>query len=584
MVAPDPRALADAPRCLDEQVVLDLIAGDLVGPSLALVERHLASCDACIEVIVRMAPALSRQTSPPTQPAKPEGKVPAAEAANRVDAEIAAFSDADDDDAAEPEPDRQQSQPGPLPSLRPGAILRDTYRIVRPIDKGGMGEVYEASHARLSGRYAVKVLPPEFAANKTMLLRFRREAQIASGLQHPNIVQVIDFHQMEDGRPYLVMEYLDGENLANLMARHGPFTLVEALPIIAQVAAALGAVHRKGVVHRDIKPPNVFIIPQLDGTRLVKLLDFGISKGNALSSVVTRQQAMMGTPQYMAPEQALRRTEDVGPATDQFALAAIVYEMLTGHPAFEGPLVSVVLYQIVHEPPPAMGGDGAFDQIETVLHRALAKKASERFSSMADFMSALTAAASPPGPRAVARPRATEDHASLAPARAMTPIPTRRRLRTAIAALIAAGIAAVVTLLMIRWINPLTDGVSGSSAPRSVGGVPGARPAPPHAIRPASVDDGVPARSGGGARVSSPGAPDPVETAASAAPSHQQRTTVPGATRGRRLTPSKQPSHVEKEPAETPRPPVLQPVPVAPPALPPQGPSPPPSSRLVEEL
>ena len=456
------RIAAKMSDCFSEQTLSDLLTGGLSGPALASAEQHLSDCAACAKQLARRAPTgLSPNTSLPTQLGPGvAARVHQANAAR--DPEPGPSSPESD-----PDPEEPDSQQGPSASLREGTILRDTYRIVRQIDKGGMGEVYEASHARLAGRYAVKVLPPEFAANKTKLLRFRREAQIASGLQHPNIVQVIDFHETDEGRPYLVMEYLDGENLAKVQASHGRFSATEALPILQQIAAALGAVHRKGIVHRDIKPQNVLVIPQQDGPPLVKLLDFGISKASAAVSVVTRQPALMGTPQYMAPEQALRRLEDIGPATDQFALALIAYEMLTGKAAFDGPLVSVVLFQIVHEPPPPMGDDSRFVRIEPVLLRALAKDPGERFASMAEFTAALTAAVHPdavsaPGLRIRAKPQ------TLGPMAWTASVLPRSRSALSATALVGVVIAAAVlsTVLRNRSSGPKMRSTAADFVPR----------------------------------------------------------------------------------------------------------------------
>ena len=284
--------------------------------------------------------------------------------------------------------DEEESPRRRQAALAAGTVLRDTYEIVRRIGQGGMGDVYEAKHARLTGRYAVKVLPPEFALNEAVLSRFHREAQIASGLQHPNIVQVIDFHETDDGTPYLVMEFLDGEDLAAWMDRRGPIPLAEAMPLVEQIGAALTAVHRRGIVHRDVKPQNVFLIPQENGRTLIKLVDFGLSKAHAPSLIVTRQPMLLGTPQYMAPEQALARGDQVGPATDQFALGAIIYQLLSGRPPFVGERISSVLYQIVHEEPPPLGA-GVDGRVEAALRKALAKRPGDRFGSMAAFIDAL---------------------------------------------------------------------------------------------------------------------------------------------------------------------------------------------------
>src|SRR5262245_39576822 len=138
-------------------------------------------------------------------------------------------------------------------TLQPGAVLQDTYRIVRRIGQGGMGEVYEATHARLSGRYAVKMLLGEFAAHPEAFARFRREAEGTSALRHPNIVQVSDFNQTPEGVTYLVMEFLEGVELSREIQRAGPFPTARAGNIIGQTASALSAAHRKGIIHRDLK-------------------------------------------------------------------------------------------------------------------------------------------------------------------------------------------------------------------------------------------------------------------------------------------------------------------------------------------
>ncbi|MES1166183.1 MAG: protein kinase [Verrucomicrobiota bacterium] len=273
-----------------------------------------------------------------------------------------------------------------------GHVLDGTYRLIRYIGEGGMGRVYEAAHARLAGRYAIKLLLEKLSANPEALARFDREARITSSLQHPNIVQVIDFNTTHDGTDYLVMELLRGESLAARLARTGPQPLRVVVDVVEQVAAGLAAAHRHGIVHRDLKPDNIFLVP-VDGktTDWAKILDFGISKARDGGRVPGAPvSALMGTPLYMAPEQCQGHTRDVNAATDQFALAAIAYEMLTGQPPFAGGTVGDVLAHVVHDDPPPMQLGGA---VEAVIGRALAKRNADRFPSVTAFASAFRVAA-----------------------------------------------------------------------------------------------------------------------------------------------------------------------------------------------
>ena len=201
-----------------------------------------------------------------------------------------------------------------------------------------MGAVYEATHARLAGRYAIKLLLLKPTVGSEAIALFAREARITSLLQHPNIVQVIDHNTTADGTEYLVMEYLAGESLAQRLVRKGPLPLDIVVGIVDQIAAGLAAAHASRVVHRDLKPDNVFLVP-VEGREAesVKILDFGISKVKGKSwGRQAPEGTVMGTPLYMAPEQIEGRVGDADAATDQFALAVIAYEMLTGHTPFHG--------------------------------------------------------------------------------------------------------------------------------------------------------------------------------------------------------------------------------------------------------
>ena len=271
--------------------------------------------------------------------------------------------------------------------LSEGQILDDTYRLLRRVGEGAMGVVYEATHARLAGRYAIKVLTQQLAEPEG-LPRFDREARITSLLQHPNVVQVIDHNTAADGTQYLVMEYLVGESLSQRLAREGRLPLDAVVDIVEQIAAGLSAAHAHGIVHRDLKPDNVFLVP-IEGrqTELVKILDFGISKRQGSLEM---SGLVCGTPQYMAPEQVEGRVLDIDAATDQFALGVIAHELLTGRNPFRGDSVAATFVRISSKSPTLVGFGR---DVDAVLARALAKSGRERFRSITEFSEAFRAAA-----------------------------------------------------------------------------------------------------------------------------------------------------------------------------------------------
>jgi serine/threonine-protein kinase len=197
------------------------------------------------------------------------------------------------------------------PSLEAGALLHGTYRIRERLASGGMGEVYAASHERLVGRFAVKVLQPEMARDRQALARFGREAVIMSGLQHPHVAQVLDFNVTDDGKPYLVMELLEGRLLQEVIDEGRPLPVVRVASIVRQIASALAAAHARGVIHRDLKPENIMLVSVGgDDEPFVKVFDFGISKVK-WSKSLTHESSIIGTPEYMSPEQALGRVESI---------------------------------------------------------------------------------------------------------------------------------------------------------------------------------------------------------------------------------------------------------------------------------
>ncbi|MFZ5786211.1 MAG: protein kinase domain-containing protein, partial [Acidobacteriota bacterium] len=273
-----------------------------------------------------------------------------------------------------------------------GLVLHDTYRLERLIGEGSMGAVYEAAHLRLRRRFAVKLLLPSAAAPAESMARFRREAEITSELGHPNIVEVVDFNRTDDGATYIVMEHLEGEDLGTRI-RRGALDLAEAESILRQAASGLQAAHELGVVHRDLKPQNLFLARRRDEV-VVKVLDFGISKVLSSQSRMTRAETLMGTPSYMAPELATGNAVDATPRTDIFGLAAIAFEMLAGQPPYVGVSVLAVLYKVVHEPTPSVRSlcPAVPASVDAVLMQAMAKDPAERFASMDELADAFSRA------------------------------------------------------------------------------------------------------------------------------------------------------------------------------------------------
>jgi serine/threonine protein kinase len=282
----------------------------------------------------------------------------------------------------------------------PGQVLARTYRIERLLGSGGMGSVYLARNVRTDGLVAIKVLQREAAENPEIFRRFQEEARICSALRHPHIVQVMDFNQDDDGSQFIVMEYLEGEELNQRLKRQGRLALDETLNIAREVCSALQAAHDQGVVHRDIKPQNIFLARTelAHGiTDIAKVLDFGISKIRRSDSQATRDLTILGTPQYMAPEAAQGRHSELDGRADQFALAVILYRALSGQLPFDSSDIMAVLYQVVHEAAPPLGplAPLAPASVVAAVERAMAKRKEDRFPTMRQFIRALDKSDSP---------------------------------------------------------------------------------------------------------------------------------------------------------------------------------------------
>jgi serine/threonine protein kinase len=248
------------------------------------------------------------------------------------------------------------------------------------LGKGGMGEVWHGEH-ELTGRpVAVKVLSDAYLGNKKVVARFGREARAASAVQHEGIVEILDQDRTDDGVPFLVMEFLDGESVGQRIKRNKRLGESETLAIMSPLLDALDAAHQAGVIHRDLKPDNVFILPGVRGDERIKILDFGISqKADEIEHRLTQEGSVLGTPHYMSPEQA-RGESNIDVRVDVYAAAVLMYECLVGEVPFDAGNYNALLQIIISRPPvpPRVKGVEMATALEQVLMAALAKRREER--------------------------------------------------------------------------------------------------------------------------------------------------------------------------------------------------------------
>jgi serine/threonine-protein kinase len=271
---------------------------------------------------------------------------------------------------------------------RTGQLVREKYRLIRLLGSGGMGAVYEAEHVVVGRRFALKFLQPELVQNEDALARFRREARAAGSLDSEHVVAVTDFDRAEDGTPFLVMEYLAGESLAELLAREGPLPVPRVVAALTQVCRGLEAAHAAGIVHRDLKPENLFVVRGKEGGDLLKILDFGVAKllRPEAGGSVTRTGAAMGTPFYMAPEQA-RGEKELDQRVDVYALGVILYELLSGQKPHPGDSYNAILAHILGQTPAPLASlrPGLPAPFTALVHRALANRPEDRPASAAEL-------------------------------------------------------------------------------------------------------------------------------------------------------------------------------------------------------
>ena len=285
-----------------------------------------------------------------------------------------------------------------------GHVFNGRYRVDAVIGIGGMGTVYRATQIAVDRPVALKVLLPLHAARTALVARFKREARAAGRLQHPNTIRLYDFGESEDGRLYMVSELLEGETLATRLARLGALTAVAAMDVASQVLRSLAEAHYLGIVHRDIKPDNLFIVPH-DGGELVKVLDFGMVKlvtGTDRLGQLTQPGIAGGTPAYMSPECA--QAQPVDARSDIYSVGVIVYEMLTGRLPFTGEDAVSAMLAHIHDPVPPLTGEAIPQDLRHFVYRCLCKNPEQRYRTALEALDALESIVrsldrAAPGPR-----------------------------------------------------------------------------------------------------------------------------------------------------------------------------------------
>jgi eukaryotic-like serine/threonine-protein kinase len=283
-----------------------------------------------------------------------------------------------------------------------GQVLDGRYKIEKVLGEGGMGIVYKAVHTSLGKALAIKVLRPEVSKNEEIVQRFRQEAQSASQIGHPHIIDISDFGTLPDGSTYFAMEYLLGKSLTVAMAEQR-FTTERTIHVVRQLAGALGAAHEIGIVHRDLKPDNVQLIDRGGQKDFVKVLDFGIAKVGGSTSKLTQAGQVFGTPHYMSPEQCAGTNVDH--RTDIYAVGVMLYEMATGKVPFDADNLMGILTKHLYETPIAprelAPPVDVAPSMEAVILKCLQKKPDQRYSSMAELAADLDAIGHGLSPRAL---------------------------------------------------------------------------------------------------------------------------------------------------------------------------------------
>jgi serine/threonine protein kinase len=427
--------------------------------------------------------------------------------------------------------------PGASPSpVRPGEILAGKYRVERVLGVGGMGLVLAAHHLELNEMVALKLLLPEGVGNPDATARFLQEARAAVRIKNEHVAAVRDVGTLPNGTPYMVMEYLEGVDLAGWLKQRGSLPVEQAVEFLLQACVAVADAHALGIVHRDLKPANLFCVRRSDGRLSIKVLDFGISKmtdpRSARAGVVsTRTATLMGSPLYMSPEQ-LRSSKDVDARTDIWALGVILFEFVTGQRAFNGESITELAIKIATEPTPAIRDhrSDAASELQSVIDRCLEKDRAARYPNIGALSLALlpfapshakafvervlgivqAAGLSPSGPPMPGSPLADANQQSagtLPPVGRTAPGLPKSKALTRSAGVAAIVVSSAVYALLLRYRGaasptgaplPPPTLVSASGAPSSVpaiGSMASAVAEPPKPVESAGIPEPPPSSS-----------------------------------------------------------------------------------------
>jgi len=359
-------------ECLDEEAILSFCLGSMALARRPHVEAHLAECDECralVSAVVRSSivepkEVVADPAMAPTTPAQ------GGFGSSRADGQL-----------------RQAESAPPMAPVRPGDVLAGKYEVERVLGAGGMGVVVAARHKQLDQRVALKFLLPAAYEAQGAIARFLREGKAAARITSEHVARVIDTGVLDNGSPFLVMEYLEGSDLGAITSERGRLHFAEVVEYVLQACEAIVEAHQLGIVHRDLKPANLFLSRRKDGSPLVKVLDFGISKAEAGSQTqLTSTSMLMGSPRYMSPEQMVS-AKDVDARTDVWALGVILFELVAGRPVWQADTVQGLCALIATAPAPPLRQHvpHAPAILEEVIHRCLAKSPDQRLANVAEL-------------------------------------------------------------------------------------------------------------------------------------------------------------------------------------------------------